>query len=175
MAPTYHSGEVFVMSRAAADTPIARGDTVIFELRGQVYIKRVVALPGETVWGLDSSDIEGYPDELLKPAELKRMRDVTRRSPAIGRVVHVHVPPSHIFVLGDNETASLDSRNFGPIPLRALRGRVVASVTRGLASMPLLESVAYAKDRSPWRRPPRWRSPAPNAVKAVAQASLERG
>ena len=161
------------MSRTAADTHISRGDAVIFGLHRQVYIKRVIALPGETVWGLDSDDIEGYPDEILKPAELKRMREITRRSPAIGRVVHLQVPPGHVFVVGDAETASYDSRNFGAIPLTCIRGRVVASVTGGLTSVINMGPVALAQSGARWRRPPRWRSPAPDVARTLTQASLQ--
>jgi signal peptidase I len=34
------------------------------------------------------------------------------------------VPKHHCFVLGDNRDASIDSRNFGPIPLATIKGRV---------------------------------------------------
>jgi signal peptidase I len=173
MAPTFHNGEVFVMSRTAREVRVARGDTVIFELHGQVYIKRVLALPGETVWGVDSSEIEGYPDQLLKPEEVSRIRDVTRHSPGVGRVVHVHVPPGHIFVVGDAETASYDSRNFGPIPLSAIRGRVVGSITGRLTSALRMGQVAYAKDGAHWRRPLRWRTPHPATLRRSVQTSLQ--
>jgi len=38
------------------------------------------------------------------------------------------VPPGQIWVEGDNNTESRDSRNYGPVPLGLIRGRVVARV-----------------------------------------------
>mmetsp|Transcript_12206 Transcript_12206/g.17028 ORF Transcript_12206/g.17028 Transcript_12206/m.17028 type:complete len:442 (-) Transcript_12206:372-1697(-) len=35
------------------------------------------------------------------------------------------IPPGHVWVEGDNPLDSLDSRHYGPIPLSALRGRLV--------------------------------------------------
>ncbi len=36
----------------------------------------------------------------------------------------VTVPEGHLFILGDNTTASLDSRSLGPLPAREVLGRV---------------------------------------------------
>lgn len=81
-------------------------------------IKRVVALPGETVEGRDGIVvIDGRP--LLEPyldgAE----------TPAFGPV---DVPEGHVFVMGDNRTNSLDSRSFGPVPVDTVVGRAIARV-----------------------------------------------
>jgi hypothetical protein len=38
------------------------------------------------------------------------------------------VPPGHIWVEGDNLIVSRDSREYGPIPLGLLRGRVMLQV-----------------------------------------------
>ena len=35
------------------------------------------------------------------------------------------VPPNHVWVEGDNPLESTDSRHYGPLPLSALRGRIV--------------------------------------------------
>lgn len=42
-----------------------------------------------------------------------------------GRVESVVVPPSHVWLQGDNPADSRDSRSFGPVPESLLRGRVV--------------------------------------------------
>jgi len=35
------------------------------------------------------------------------------------------VPPNHVWVEGDNPLKSTDSRHYGPLPISALRGRIV--------------------------------------------------
>jgi inner membrane protease subunit 1 len=37
----------------------------------------------------------------------------------------VEVPPGHIWVEGDNSTASVDSRDYGVIPMGLIQGKVV--------------------------------------------------
>jgi signal peptidase I len=100
---------------------VNRGDIVVFERPpGRVastikdLIKRVIALPGETV--------EGRPDgvyvngEKLKEPYLKKgsVRDVF---PA------VTLADDEVFVMGDNRNQSSDSRVFGPIDEDLIEGR----------------------------------------------------
>jgi signal peptidase I len=39
--------------------------------------------------------------------------------------VEITVPPGHVFVAADNRSRAPDSRAFGPVPLRALEGKVL--------------------------------------------------
>jgi len=50
------------------------------------------------------------------------------RIPIEYRESHRFVPPGQIWVEGDNNTESRDSRNYGPVPLGLIRGRVIARV-----------------------------------------------
>ena len=38
------------------------------------------------------------------------------------------VPAGHVWIEGDNPTHSLDSRQYGPVPLALIRGRVLVQV-----------------------------------------------
>lgn len=99
---------------------IHRGDVVVFvrpeNQEGEIrdLIKRVIALPGETVEARDSQIyIDGQPmfepylDEGVVTADFP---------PTV-------VPDGHIFVMGDNRTESYDSRVFGSIAEDRVIGR----------------------------------------------------
>ena len=78
------------------------------------FIKRVVGLPGETVEIKDGVVlIDGIP--LDEP--------YVTDGPSLADFAAVTVPPAHIFVMGDNRSASQDSRFFGPIPQDDVVGR----------------------------------------------------
>ena len=86
---------------------------------GASFIKRVIALPGDTV----SITAEGRPvvngreqvEDYITPC---KPADECELPEAIT------VPSRHYFVMGDNRPYSGDSRDFGPIPRAAVEGRV---------------------------------------------------
>ena len=87
------------------------------KLSSQLFLKRVVALPGDRL-----SVREGRP--------------FVNGAPALGDVIQachygacnlrrtITIPADHYFVMGDNSGASDDSRYWGPIPSRAILGKV---------------------------------------------------
>jgi signal peptidase I len=126
MTPTFRDGQVFLMSARQAPGTLSKGDVVVIYVDGARYIKRVRALPGETVWGLDWTETPGHPDYLVSSqVELDRLRRVVARAPALGRIVKMTIPEDCVFVVGDSLTVSYDSRHFGPVPMEAIRGRVI--------------------------------------------------
>lgn len=125
MSPSFHNGQVFLMSRVGERTRLDLGDVVVLKLDGELYLKRIEATGGQTIWGLDSADVEGVPDVIVSPLEVEEMRQLAQARPGVGRVVDLTVPPGHVFVTGDSEPESYDSRHFGPVPVEAIRGRVV--------------------------------------------------
>jgi signal peptidase I len=131
MSPGLRSGQVFLMYRLPRGEGLARGDVVVFNLNGETLIKRVLALPGETVWGLDWSGEDGGPDYLLDEGEIPDMRAFLQRHPSIGRLVEVRVPRDCVYVVGDASGRSVDSRQFGPVPVGAIEGRLIRSAAEG--------------------------------------------
>ncbi|HEX8064932.1 MAG TPA: signal peptidase I [Thermoleophilaceae bacterium] len=88
-------------------------------LGDESFIKRVVAGPGDRVAIRDGGHAVVDGVELAEPyAQLCAPADGCDYPRSI------RVPRGHWFVLGDNRPYALDSRHFGPIPRRALEGRV---------------------------------------------------
>jgi signal peptidase I len=127
MAPTIQPGDK-VLAWKRPFVP-KRGDLIVFKNpmdRTQNYVKRVVAVAGETIelrdgniyvngTALDQGALGGSP----YAAGL-------RSSPApqwAGEGSPFTVPQGHVFVLGDNIERSFDSRFFGPVPVADIVGR----------------------------------------------------
>jgi signal peptidase I len=83
------------------------------------FIKRVIALPGETVEGHDGAVfVDGH--RLVEPY-LPEGTDTSDFGP-------VTVEPDHLWVMGDNRGNSADSRVFGQIEQDTIVGRAFARV-----------------------------------------------
>ena len=95
---------------------IHRGDIAIFTYpnnRTLLYIKRIVALPGDQVTlGRSGIEVNGKP--LADPAGSGSVPLPEQT---------VTVPPGQVFVLGDNRRESVDSRNFGCVPMQDVVGK----------------------------------------------------
>ncbi len=83
------------------------------------FIKRVVALPGETVEGRDGHVFVN--GRLLIEPYLDAGATTSSFAP-------VTVPPQRLWVMGDNRGNSSDSRVFGPITSASVVGRTVLKV-----------------------------------------------
>jgi signal peptidase I len=121
MAPLLHDQQrIFINKYVYHFEPIRRGDVVVFWYpldRTKSFIKRVVALPGETV---EIRQGRVYVDGhvLEEPYVPLRFLDSSSLLP-------VKVPPQHFFVLGDHRNSSNDSRVFGMVPSECIYGKAV--------------------------------------------------
>jgi signal peptidase I len=80
------------------------------------FIKRVIALPGETI-EIHGGTVFINGLEIQDEPYLSPVKDVSDYGPYT-------VPPNHVFVMGDNRTQSSDSRTLlGPIPYDKIIGR----------------------------------------------------
>ena len=102
MAPVIREdGNIVVVDKLSPRfTGYKKGDIVVAAAPtdGHLVLKRICGLQGESV----SADRLG-----------KR---------------YIVVPPGQAWLLGDNRAASLDSRNYGPVPVALIQGRVAAVV-----------------------------------------------
>lgn len=87
------------------------------------YIKRIIALEGEHLY--ISEDAEVYiNDEKLEEPYLSD----SVATPRTGPHYDIVVPQGHIFVMGDNREGSMDSREFGTIPISKVEGKALIRI-----------------------------------------------
>jgi len=80
-------------------------------------VKRVVGLPGDTIDIKDGlvyiNDVQAVEPYLVVPTNAKSLT-----YPLI-------VPEGEYFCMGDNRTVSLDSRDFGTVPIEKIEGKIL--------------------------------------------------
>lgn len=120
MSPELHSGQIVMLDRHYyRQHPLERGQVVAFRWQERTYVKRVYALPGDTVRLLCN---QGYCSP-IRPDAVAALRRVVAKHPILS-IRETRVPLDHFFCLGDYPSASVDSRELGPIPVDAILGRV---------------------------------------------------
>lgn len=120
MLPVLANGDRLLATHGY-DVP-RRGDIIVFTLldestgKPEGLIKRVIALPGDTIEvRKGQAVVNGVP-------EPPRGLIIDPNDPAETELYTV--PEGTLYVLGDNRPISIDSRQLGPIRLSAIRGRV---------------------------------------------------
>ncbi|MBU0531262.1 signal peptidase I [Patescibacteria group bacterium] len=124
MEPNFFDHEYLIIDEITYrfDDPV-RGEIVVFrypENPSEFFIKRVVALPGETVEITDGKVIIYNNDNPSGIVLDETYLDVDQ---TFGKK-RVSLNEDEYFVLGDNRDKSLDSRTFGPIRRSDIVGRV---------------------------------------------------
>lgn len=109
-----------------------KGEVIVFKWNGETCIKRVVGVPGETLWLLEYPKDAGplHTRYVISPSELNQLQEAYGKLPKAARFKKVHVPKGCVYVVGDSQRLSLDSRYFGPIETEKIVGRVLLPTTR---------------------------------------------
>ena len=152
MEPTLQSGD-YLFVNLLADP--ARGDIIVIEeedrdtagnVTSRWLIKRVIGLPGDTVWAengvlyrIEAGD-DGSAEEDSYIVEEDYLNGEWTWKNTFSAVT---VPDGYVYVLGDNRNNSHDSRSsdLGPLPLSSMLGVVcgwsvsVRSFTNGLMGL----------------------------------------
>jgi signal peptidase I len=126
MSPTLKSGSFYLMDRSYFRTKsIHRDDIVVFKHNNTSFIKRVVAVPGDTIYLVRYA--AGGQDELVMVWQLARLRRALNRTPWNKgmKLVASELGPGEYYVVGDNLPGSEDSRMFGPIKSDSIQGRML--------------------------------------------------
>lgn len=124
MYPTYYNGEHLIANKVVYrfGTP-QRGDVVIFQYsNNQDFIKRVIGLPGETVALKDGRYY--INNQVLDETEYLNSTVYTSGGEYLSEGEEIVVPENMYFVSGDNRPHSSDSRAFGPINIKEIKGKV---------------------------------------------------
>jgi len=120
MEPTLRDRDRLLVTKSYEEP--ARGDIVVFRAldmqnREEELVKRVIAIPGDTV---EVRAGVAIVNGVVQPTS------GLNTSPYDGS----YTPPTiiksgHIFVLGDNRPIAFDSRQLGPVPIFSVEGKAV--------------------------------------------------
>jgi signal peptidase I len=121
MEPNFHDGE-YVISKVfvPSQDKLKTGDVILFDSpKGttQTYIKRVIGVPGDTIQ--------------IQNGQVLRNGQVVAEPYIIGVTLPFQfmssnpIPSDTYYVLGDNREYSSDSREFGLVPAKTIKAKVL--------------------------------------------------
>ncbi|MBI2251369.1 MAG: signal peptidase I [Armatimonadetes bacterium] len=117
MEPEFHSGERVIINlfKYYFSDP-KKFEVIVFKCPydpDKIYIKRVIAQGGEK---LEIKNGDVYINDQLSIEPFKIKKYIENYGP-------IQIPKNHLFVMGDNRQNSEDSRIFGAIPLKLVKGK----------------------------------------------------
>lgn len=125
MYPTFNNAQYLVVDELSYrfESP-ERDDVIVFRYpldTTKFFIKRIIGLPGETVDIKNGDQItitnKDNPQGFLLSEPFVQNESTTGDT-------HIVLADDQYFVMGDNRTASSDSRYWGPVPRNLIIGRV---------------------------------------------------
>ena len=130
MVPTLEVGDRVLVNKVSYDLhDVHRGDIVVFEAGPNTrwrstqiddLVKRVIALPGETISSCAGTHVCIDGKELKEPY-------LPKGTPTLNLVTQT-IPKGEYFVMGDNRTESQDARAHGPVKGSSIVGRVFVRI-----------------------------------------------
>jgi signal peptidase I len=122
MVPTFQNGDYLIIDKLSYELGSPkRDDVVVFRYPGDTtkfFIKRIIGLPNETV------DIKGNEVTITNGAHTESflLDQPFVKNPA-NNTTHFELKSDEYFVMGDNRSASSDSRYWGAVKKNLLTGR----------------------------------------------------
>lgn len=121
MYPAVRDGDLVMAYRLHKD--YAKGDVVVYRLDGELHLGRIGAMATDVIMLEENGSltVNGNPQNsgILYPTH-----------PRDTLTYPLRVQEGMAFVLGDYRTQCRDSRDFGPIPLDNIQGKVIFLVRR---------------------------------------------
>ena len=121
MFPAIKDGDLIIGFRLQRE--YAKNDVILYTMDGTIRIGRIVARQTDVVTLDDGGSLlvngTTQSGEILYPTYAKE-----------GLTYPYTVPEEHVFVLGDYRTQTEDSRDFGPIPMENVKGKVITILRR---------------------------------------------
>lgn len=121
MFPALKDGDLIIAFRLQEE--YAKDDVVVYQWEGKLRIGRIAARETDVVTLDDSGTmlVNGtvQSGEVIYPSYAKE-----------GLEYPYTVPDGCVFIMGDNRNQCEDSRDFGPVPMESLRGKVITILRR---------------------------------------------
>lgn len=116
MEPTIAHGDHILINRLAyRSMKPQRGDIIAFRVGWKILLKRIIGLPGDVI-ELKNNSLY-CNGKLIKKCKHLQFSNKKMHS--------IKVWDRHLFVMGDNEEHSIDSRDFGTILFEDVIGKAV--------------------------------------------------
>lgn len=127
MLPTLQDGNVLIVEKISQKLgKLHRGDIVtindiVVGEKKEIIVKRIIALENDTV---EIKDGKVYVNDKELKENYINGNTTLEVNPQYSKLI---VPKGYIYVLGDNRLPgqSLDSRTFGPVKVKQVRGKVI--------------------------------------------------
>ncbi len=127
MEPTFHEADYLIVEQLAYRfRDPKRGEVIVFRYPNdprKMHIKRIIGLPEEEIF-IDEKNVyvvtQGEKEPLLEEY-IPAVRDFGEEEIKLGE--------EEYFVMGDNRSSSVDSRNWGSLPKENIIGRVILQVS----------------------------------------------
>ena len=120
MKPTLNNNDVIIYKKVKN---VQRFDIIIFKVNNELFIKRVIGLPGDKIEYINNTLFVN--DKVI---DENFQKSITKDFTTMDITSDGTIPQNKLLVLGDNRLFSHDSRNFGLIDISNVVGKMIIKV-----------------------------------------------